>query len=139
MELIRPNTHFNFIGMKKITLWISAAAILVTFGSIVYHGGLRYGVDFEGGLVIQIKFSQPVDIMKVRSALDISGLKEVVVQKFGGENEFLIRAGKTSEDMEAMAKSIQAALQQRFGEKAPDMQSIQVVGPAVGKNLRQKL
>jgi len=138
MELIRPNTHFNFIGMKKITLWISAAAILVTFGSIVYHGGLRYGVDFEGGLVIQVKFSQSVDISKVRSALDISGLKEVVVQKFGGENQFLIRAGKTSEDMEAMAKTIQAALQKRFTGKAPDILSVQVVGPTVGKNLRQK-
>ena len=60
MELIRPDTHFDFIGKKKITLWISALAILVSLGSILLHGGLRYGVDFAGGLVAEIKFSKPV-------------------------------------------------------------------------------
>ena len=48
MDLIRPGTHYDFIGMKKITLWISTLAILVTIGSILYHGGLRNGVDFAG-------------------------------------------------------------------------------------------
>ena len=138
MELIRPGTHFDFIGMKKITLWISTLAILVTIVSILYHGGLRNGVDFAGGLVIQIKFSKSVDISQIRAALDTSGLKEAVVQKFGGENEFLIRVEKSSEDMEAIAKRIQTVLRERFKGEAPDVQNVQVVGPMVGRDLKQK-
>jgi preprotein translocase subunit SecF len=124
--------------MKKITLWISTLAILVTIGSILYHGGLRNGVDFAGGAVIQVKFGKPTAISEVRSALDTSGLREAVVQNFGGENEFLIRVEKSSEDMEAIAKGIQAALQERFKVNAPEIQSVQVVGPMVGRDLKQK-
>jgi preprotein translocase subunit SecF len=138
MELIRPGTHFDFIGMKKITLWISSIAILVTFGSIFYHGGLRYGVDFAGGLVIQIKFSKPVDISEVRNALEASGSKEAVVQNFGGANEFLIRVEKSSEDLEAVSRKIQAALQERFKDRALEILRAEVVGPMVGKDLKQK-
>jgi preprotein translocase subunit SecF len=138
MDLIRPGTHYDFIGVKKITLWISAIAILVTIGSILYHGGLRNGVDFAGGAVIQIKFTKPVDISEVRSALESSGLKEAVVQNFGGMNEFLIRVEKSSENLDVIAKGIQTALQERFKDKTPDIQNVQVVGPMVGKDLKTK-
>jgi len=138
MDLIRPGTHYDFIGMKKITLWISTVAILVTIGSILYHGGLRNGVDFAGGAVIQVKFSKPVNISEVRSALNTSGLKEAVVQNFGGGNEFLIRVEKSSENIEDIAKGIQTTLQERFKEKSPDIQSVQVVGPMVGRDLKTK-
>ena len=138
MDLIRPGTHYDFIGMKKITLWISTVAILVTIGSILYHGGLRNGVDFAGGAVIQVKFSKPVNISEVRSALSTSGLKEAVVQNFGGGNEFLIRVEKSSENIEDIAKGIQTTLQERFKEKSPDIQSVQVVGPMVGRDLKTK-
>ena len=64
MELIPPNTHIDFIGKKKYTVWISAVAILISLGSIFLHGGLKYGVDFAGGLLIQIRFSKAVDICR---------------------------------------------------------------------------
>jgi preprotein translocase subunit SecF len=124
--------------MKKITLWVSTLAILVTIGSILYHGGLRNGVDFAGGAVIQVKFSKPINISEVRSALETSGSKEAVVQSLGGENEFLIRVEKSLEDIDAIAKAIQSALQEQFKERTPDIQSVQVVGPLVGKDLKQK-
>jgi preprotein translocase subunit SecF len=88
--------------------------------------------------VIQVKFSKPVDISEVRNALETSGSKEAVVQNFGGENEFLIRVEKSSEDIETIAKGIQTALQERFKERTPDIESVQVVGPMVGKDLKQK-
>jgi preprotein translocase subunit SecF len=138
MELIRPNTRFDFIGKKKFTFWISAVAILLSFGSIFYHGGLRYGVDFAGGLLIQTKFSKAVNISEVRNALETMGLKDAMVQNFGGENEFLIRVEKASEDLEGMSKTIQTSLQERFKDKSMEIRRAEVVGPKVGKDLKTK-
>ena len=138
MELIRPGTHIDFIGIKKITLLISTVVILICFGSILFHGGLKYGVDFAGGLLIQIKFSKPISISELRGALDAMGSKEAMVQAFGGENEFLIRAEKSSEDFEAMSKNIQASLQQQFKDKPFEIRRAEVVGPKIGKDLKKK-
>ena len=138
MELIPHNTHFDFIGKKKITLWISAIAILVSFGSILLHGGVRYGVDFSGGLVAEIRFSKPIDVSELRNATDAIGLKDAVVQKFGGENEFLIRVEKAAGDLEAMSKSIQTSLQGRFTNNPLEIRRVELVGPKVGKDLKTK-
>jgi preprotein translocase subunit SecF len=138
MELIRPGTRIDFIGKRKITLWISTMAILLSFGSILYHGGLRYGVDFAGGILIHIKFSKPVSISEVRNAIEGRGSREAMVQAFGGANEFLIRVEKTSEDLEGMSKSIQVSLQEQFKDKSLEIQRAEVVGPKVGKDLKRK-
>ena len=138
MELIRPNTRFDFIGKKKFTIWVSAIAILLSLGSIIYHGGLRYGVDFAGGILLQIKFSKAVEISEVRDAMEAMGSKEAMVQKFGGENEFLIRIEKGSEDLEAMSRQIQTSLQERFKGQTLEIRRAEVVGPKVGKDLERK-
>jgi preprotein translocase subunit SecF len=138
MELIRPDTRFDFIGKRKITIWISTVVILISLGSIFLHGGLRYGVDFAGGILLQIKFSKVVDISEVRNAMEAVGSKDAMVQKFGGENEFLIRIEKASEDLEAMSKSIQTSLQGQFKDKPLEIRRAEVVGPKVGKDLKKK-
>ena len=138
MEIIRPDTRFNFIGKRKFTIWVSAIAILLSIGSILYHGGLRYGVDFAGGILLQIKFSKTVDISEVRNGMEAIGSKDAVVQKFGGESEFLIRVEKSSEDLEAMSSKIQASLQERFKGQTLEVRRAEVVGPKVGKDLKEK-
>jgi preprotein translocase subunit SecF len=138
MELIPHGTHFDFIGKKKITLWISALAILISLGSIFFHGGLRLGVDFAGGLVVEVKFSKPTDISEVRDATDAIGLKDAVVQKFGGENEFLIRVEKATDDLETISKTVQTSLQERFKDRSLEIRRVEVVGPKVGKDLKEK-
>jgi preprotein translocase subunit SecF len=138
MELIPPNTRIDFIGKKRYTLWISAVAILISLGSIFFHGGLKYGVDFAGGLLIQPKFSKAVDISEVRNSLEAMGLRDANVQNFGGENEFLIRIGRTSEDLEGISKKIQISLQERFKDQALEIRRVEVVGPKIGKDLKEK-
>jgi preprotein translocase subunit SecF len=138
MELIRPDTRFDFIGKKKFTIWVSTIAILLSIGSILYHGGLKYGVDFSGGILLQIKFSKTMEISEVRNAMEALGSKEAMVQKFGGENEFLIRVEKSSEDLEAMSKGIQSSLQERFKGQTLEVRRAEVVGPKVGRDLKKK-
>ncbi|MBM4349095.1 MAG: protein translocase subunit SecF [Deltaproteobacteria bacterium] len=138
MELIRPGTKYDFIGKKKFTIWVSTIAILLSLGSIFLHNGLKYGVDFAGGILIQIRFSQAVDISEVRKAMEAMGSKDAMVQNFGGENEFLIRVEKTGEDLEEMSKKIQASIQERFKGKTLEIRRVEVVGPKVGKDLKTK-
>jgi preprotein translocase subunit SecF len=66
------------------------------------------------------------------------GSKDAMVQKFGGENEFLIRIEKSSEDLEALSKNIQSSLQQKFKDKPLEVRRAEVVGPKVGKDLKEK-
>ncbi len=75
MELIRPDTQIDFIGKRKYALVISTIVILISFGSIFLHGGLKYGVDFAGGILLQIRFSKSVDISEVRNALEAIGIE----------------------------------------------------------------
>ena len=138
MELIRPDTHIDFIGKRKYALVISTIAILISFGSIFLHNGLKYGVDFAGGILLQIKFSKAVDIAEVRAALEAIGSKDAMVQNFGGESEFLIRVEKASEDPEKISKALQASLQERFKDKPLEVRRAEVVGPKVGKDLKRK-
>ena len=138
MELIRPNTRIDFIGKKKYTIWISAIVLLISLGAVFLFGGLRYGVDFAGGILIQVKFSKPVGISEVRNAMDTMGSKEAMVQAFGGENEYLIRVEKASEDLEALSKKIQGSLQEQFEGKAPEIRRVEVVGPKVRKDLKER-
>ncbi|NWF94147.1 MAG: protein translocase subunit SecF [Syntrophaceae bacterium] len=138
MELIKPGTNYDFIGKKKFTIWVSTVAILLSLGSIFFHGGLRYGVDFAGGILTQVRFLKAVDISEVRSALETAGLKDAMVQKFGEENEFLIRIEKSSENLEEISKAIQASLQEQFKGKPLEIRRVEVVGPKIGKDLKRK-
>ena len=138
MEFIRPDTRYDFIGKKKFTIWISAIAILLGLGSIVAQGGLKYGVDFAGGLLVQVKFAKPIEIAGVRSGLEAMGFKDANVQKFGETDEFLVRVEKASEDLENVSKIIQSSLRERFKDQGPEIRRVELVGPKVGKDLKTK-
>jgi preprotein translocase subunit SecF len=99
---------------------------------------LRYGVDFAGGILLQIRFSQAMDISEVRKTMEATGSKDAMVQNFGGENEFLIRIEKGGNDLEKISKEIQTSLQQRFQGKSLEIRRVEVVGPKVGKDLKTK-
>jgi preprotein translocase subunit SecF len=138
MELIRPDTRIDFIGKGKYAAILSATVILITCGTLLYHGGLKYGVDFAGGLLIQIKFAKSVEIGEVRSALESMGYKDANVQQFGEVNEFLVRVEKAPENLEEISKTMQASLQERFKGQGPEIRRVEMVGPKVGKDLKRK-
>jgi preprotein translocase subunit SecF len=66
------------------------------------------------------------------------GHKDATVQKFGGENEFLIEVKKTSENLEEMSKSMQTSLKERFKDEGLEIRRVEVVGPKVGKDLKTR-
>jgi preprotein translocase subunit SecF len=70
MEIIRPGTNFDFLGKRTLFFGVSAGLILLGLVSLVMRGGPRYGIDFAGGTLIQVRFAQAVPTGEIREALN---------------------------------------------------------------------
>ncbi|TMA59795.1 MAG: protein translocase subunit SecF [Deltaproteobacteria bacterium] len=139
MELIKPGTTIDFVRYSKWALVFSVLLVLLGLASLWYHGGPNYGVDFVGGTVVQVKFTQPTSIADIRQALAAANIANITVQDFGqGGNEFLIRIPVTEAGTEGLSGQIQQGLAGKFGEQAFEVRRLETVGPKVGKDLRRK-
>jgi len=140
MELIKPGTNLNFVGRMKIASIASAIIIIISIISLLFHGGPNLGIDFAGGTQVQIKFVDKTEVQNIRDSLATINLGKSVIQQFGYEsnNEFLIKTEKSSSEMKGLSSSIAEALTDQFGKDAFEVRRVEVVGPKVGKDLRQK-
>jgi preprotein translocase subunit SecF len=141
MELIKPGTNIDFVGKVKWAVGFSWALILIGVTSLIVHGGPNYGVDFAGGTMVQVRFTTKPAIRDIRAALTPLGLGDATIQDFGASAtghaaDFLIRLPLAATEMEDVSNKITAALQDKFGKDAVEMQRIETVGPRVGKELR---
>ncbi|MBW2175658.1 MAG: protein translocase subunit SecF [Deltaproteobacteria bacterium] len=139
MQFIKPGININFIGRRKIAFAFSLVMILITIATLIYHGGLKLGIDFAGGTVIQIKFDSPVSIADIKSALATMNIRISSVQEFGAaeENEYLIRADSSVSTGNQLPLKIEQAMQQATSQKA-QIRRVDMVGPQIGKDLREK-
>src|SRR5205809_7417829 len=90
LQLIPYNTKYDFVEKKNIIFAILGLITMICLGSIVFHG-FNYGIDFKGGLLLEIRTPEAADLAKLRS--DLSGIVkgEVTLQEFGSPNDILIR------------------------------------------------
>jgi len=139
MELIKPGTTIDFVRYSKWAIAFSFFLILIGLASFWYHGGLNYGVDFAGGTMVHVKFTQPVSIADIRQALEATDIANITVQDFGqSENEFLIRMPMMEAEMAELSGQVQKGLAAQFGEQAFEVRRVEAVGPKVGTDLRRK-
>lgn len=139
MQFIKPGINIDFTSKRKIAFFISTAFIVISIISLVMHKGPRYGVDFSGGTLIQVRFTSPISIDDIKKGLARIKLGKSSVQQFGDqtENEYLIRADKSVLAAENFSLEMKNALEASTGGKA-DIRRIEMVGPQVGKDLREK-
>lgn len=139
MQFIKPDINIDFIGKKNIAFMLSAAMIIMTIISLIIHKGPKYGIDFEGGTLIQVKFSSPTSIKSIKSALSTIGIKNSSVQRFGDQtdNEYLVRTDVSFSMDDEFSSKVGTALQSSTGTDV-DIRRIEMVGPQVGKDLRRK-
>jgi len=105
----------------------------------VVQGGPNYGIDFLGGTMVQVRFGKAPQISLVRESLAKLDLGETVVTTFGDPREVLIRVEKSTADLNVLSSRIQQSLANDFGGKdAFEVRRVEIVGPAVGADLRQK-
>jgi preprotein translocase subunit SecF len=138
MQIIKHDINIDFVGKRKLALVVSAVAILIGLASLVVNGGPNYGIDFVGGTLVQVKFTENTDAVKIKDGLASLDLGSVVVQRFGDDpNEFLIRVQEGVEGKE-LSGLISGNLNAVYGEGNVDLRRVEMVGPQVGKDLRQK-
>ena len=89
---IRHDTKFDFIGLRHWAYGISALLILVGIISTLWGNGLKMGIDFAGGVIVQIQFQQPVKDEALKKSLEVPALPGITTQKFGdGDRDYLLR------------------------------------------------
>ncbi len=139
MQLIKPNTNIDFVGKRKLAFFVSIALILIGIASLIVKGGPNYGIDFAGGTLVQVKFTEPTDAATIKGALKDLDLGNPVVQSFGeDQNEFLIRVERTTGELQGLSTQIQSTLEKTFKKGQVDIRRVEMVGPQVGKDLRSK-
>ncbi len=140
MEIIKPNTKIDFVGKIKFALILSWVLIGIGIVSMVLKGGPLYGIDFRGGTLMQIKFAKKVSAGAIRKALKDMGVQTGSVQSVGAEadNEFLLNYETTEEDLEQFSEKIREQFVATFGKDSFEIRRAEIVGPKVGKDLREK-
>ncbi len=139
MRFIKPDINIDFTGKRKIAYFISGCLIILSILSVFVHGGLRYGIDFSGGSLIQIDFPAPVNIGDIKNGLSSVNLEKASVQRFGEkeDNEYLIRTDISEAYHEDFSTQLQTSLKKATNSEV-EIRRIEMVGPQVGKDLREK-
>jgi len=139
MQFIKYGVNINFIGRRKLALIFSLSIIVISIGSLIVNKGLKLGVDFAGGTLIQVAFKEKVNIADIKSGLNAVGLGKSSVQRFGEaeENEFLIRTNKPITTSEGFSVDVESALNAATG-LSTSIRRVRMVGPQIGKDLQEK-
>ena len=138
MQLFKDETRFDFMGKIKAAMILSGIVILIGLGSIVFSGGLKYGIDFAGGTLVQLQFKSPPDIEVIRDGLKTIGLGESTIQEFGSKKDILIRVERSEEKLEAVGAMVKRSLSGKFHFDDIIVERVEMVGPKVGRDLREK-
>ena len=135
MQIIRPDINLDFIGKRKIAMFVSALMILVSLGMLAVKG-LNFGIDFTGGTLVEVKFIKAPSIADVRNAISPKGYGNAVIQEFGSPEEILIRVqNREGEKSSVISTAILAGLNESFTAAAVEMRRVEFVGPQVGEEL----
>jgi preprotein translocase SecF subunit len=131
LRLVPDNTQIRFMRGRYAGLIVSA---ILSISSIVlfFYPGLNYSIDFEGGVVIELRFSDAVDSGAVRSAFDQLPFGAASVQGFGTPRDMLVKLGQKAADTNARA-TIEGMLQSKF--PGTEIRRVEAVGASVSGEL----
>lgn len=127
---------YRLIPFMQARKWGYLVSIVVMALSIFFIStkGFNWGLDFTGGTVIDMTFSQPAELDKVRSNLEKNGIQGAIVQSSGSTKEVIIRLPPTNDAH--IGNRVKEMMQQHIDSKVT-VKSIEFVGPNVGEELTQ--
>ena len=133
MEFFRFKRDIPFMSWGKYTTTISLVTFIVAVFFLVTNG-LNLGVDFTGGTVMEVGYTQSADLNRVRGTLAKIGMSDASVQNFGTSRDVLIRLPAKPEISSAqLSEIVMTALRQ--DDITVEMRRVEFVGPQVGKEL----
>jgi len=136
MKILKSKQNIDFMGKRQIALVFSLVLIAIAIGSIVARG-LSLGIDFTGGTLIEVGYSEPADLESVRKALVDSGHGDSSVQQFGTPRDILIRLASSADaDSASLSNEVFAALS-KAADTQVDLRRVEFVGPQVGDELAE--
>ena len=135
--LLSRQTNIDFVGFRKIAYAISCLFIAIGVFAIIFNGGLRYGVDFAGGAMVQIQFEKPIADEQVKTALQNVNLPGLTVQQVGTEDrDYMLRFSLTNAENQDLRDEVSSALKSSIPDNPSTIQRLESVGPKVGNDLR---
>ncbi len=136
LKLVPTNTNIPFLNWRRPAMAASVAVALLSL-VLAFFPGLNFGIDFRGGILLEISTQGTVDLGRMRSTLGGLGLGEVTLQEFGNGEGVLIRVerqpGGDKAQNDAVEK-VKAALGSDIGGEI-DYRRIEFVGPTVSDEL----
>ena len=138
IRLIPDRTDIPFLRWRNGLFAFSAALAIISV-VLLFAKGLNFGIDFEGGILMEVGSEQPADISDMRITLGGLGLGEVTLQEFGSNTEVLIRIERQPGDADAQQAAItivREALDTKYAGELTYRRT-EFVGPKVGAELIQ--
>ncbi|MFN4355410.1 protein translocase subunit SecF [Parvibaculum sp.] len=136
LKLIPDDTKIPFVKWRNIAVSLS---VIVVIASVVllFTRGLNFGIDFTGGILIEISTDGPANISELRTDLGGLGLGEIQIQEFGQADDVLIRVQAPDSDDEAASQQVVNMIRAELGDRVVEYRRVEVVGPQVSGELVQ--
>ena len=146
MRIVK-DTHIDFMSRTFIAACLSATLIIVGAVSLITNGGPKLSIDFKGGTLVAVNYTDSVDINKIRSSManvSIEGQKfdfsKEEIKHFGDETNVAIRIASMEDEPPRFANRVAESLAEVYPDLVPTEQnefilSIDKVGPKVGAEL----
>jgi len=136
MQLISNATNIDFMGKRRITAILSVVLIVVSVGSLATRG-LNFGIDFTGGVLIEVGYPDSADLADVRRRMADGGFGDAIVQNFGSATDVLIRV-MPGEGIDSGQLGDQIFGFLSAGQQGVDLRRVEFVGPQVGEELTER-
>ncbi|MDP2697958.1 protein translocase subunit SecF [Thalassospira sp.] len=134
LHLVPDDVNVPFLKFRKIFYILSLAMVLAS-AALFFTKGLNFGIDFRGGVLIEIKTDGPADISALRDNLGSLGLGDVTIQEFGAPDDVLIQLQRQDGDEQAQMDAL-AQVTTALGEDVT-IRRTELVGPKVGGELKE--
>jgi preprotein translocase subunit SecF len=137
-KIVKDRTSIDFLSPRRCAIAVAISVIAVVI-AIVEIGvrGLELGIDFTGGVLLEVGYQQEADVEKIRGLLRESGFADVQVQRFGAATDVMLRLppqeNANPDDIRQRMRAVLAA-----DDPNVDLRRVEFVGPQVGKELTEK-
>lgn len=136
MQIFQFTSAINFMRLKWLAVGLSALLMVASVVGFASRG-INWGLDFTGGTVIELGFSQAADLADIRRTLSKAGFSDAVVQLFGTSRDVLVRIPLRDDMAQAAVGETVVSVLNTAAEQQITLRRAEFVGPSVGEELKQ--